>query len=338
MDTFKHKHKIEIMLSTMLTDKAPDTWGKIQWMQFNQSFRRTTVTPHTFAGRVWQGFSSTVTYNNGRRVKKNMDAAWHMMFDFDDETEASSLEYLTRPGSFASMFASFAYSTPSSTPTAPRSRVVFVFNRPITDIQYYKKLYAAIAWRFELDGSKIDEACKDPLHIFAGSKEADMVGVWSVVTTAADSVTDKVLSDWLIEQYDIAHPPPPLPDMSMPTRIIDSPHEKWQKAMILALADNIAKAPDGERHIARRNNSRTAGGYIASGALSEGDVMHALVMAARYNTDDPDAAERTVRDGIEYGKKSPLYPEMVDRAAAVVGPESLQKKYSVKLAGARLLS
>ena len=332
---YKHNHRIDIMISTMLTDKAPDTWSRFQWMQFNQSFKRATVTPHVFAGRVWQGYSTTVTYNNGRRIKKNMDKAWHMMFDFDDETEASSLEYLTRPDSFASNFASFAYATPSSTPDAPRSRVVFIFNQPITDIQYYRKLYTAIAWQFELYGSQIDEACKDPLHIFAGSKEAKMVGIWSAITTAADDVTDRVLSDWLIEQYDIAHPPPP-PVLSVPTRIVENPHENWQRAMIQSLADNIATAPDGERHIARRNNSRTAGGYIASGALSEGDVIHALVMAARRNTGDPDAAERAVRDGIEYGKGSPLYPEMVDRAAAPAAPKKIDQRYKTQPAGARI--
>jgi hypothetical protein len=292
------------------------------------------VTPHKMAGLVWSGYSFTPIWSNGRRLESNFVEAWHIAYDFD--AHGAELDYLLRPQTFCDYFASFAYSTPSSTEDHPKSRVVFILDEPITDPEYYRLLYRAIAWRIEQDGSYTDPACKDPLRLYYGSEKAEMRGNWGVLRRVGHD--DSNVWDSLIADYDAAHPQPEQPSLTLPTRTIDDPSEKWQQAMILALADNIAQAPDGERHIARRNNARTAGGYIASGSLPEGDALHALVLAARYNTDDPDAAERTVRDGVEYGKRSPLYPEMVERAAPVVGPENLQEKYSVKLAGARLLS
>ena len=332
LETFKHEHKIKIMYSPALVNKAPSYWKKGDWAKFYGTFRQVELTPYKMAGLIWQGYSFTPVWKNGRRLESNFVEAWHVGFDFD--AHGADLDYLMREGTFCDYFASFAYATPSSTEDHPKSRVVFVFDEPVTDPDYYRQLYQAIAWRIEQNGSYTDPVCKDPLRLYYGSEKAEMRGNWRVIPKK--TMTGDCFWDMLIAEYEAAHPEPEQPVLALPKKIVDNPSEKWQQAMILALADNIAKAPDGERHMARRNNARTAGGYVASGSLPEGDVLHALVMAARYNTDDPDAAERTVRDGVEYGKKSPLYPEMVDRAMPATAPKTIDQRYKTQPAGARI--
>lgn len=304
MEPFKKQHKIKIMHSSALVNKAPVAWNASDWRRFYTTFRQVEVSPYTFAGLVWQGHSFIPCYKNGRRLESNFTEAWHMAFDFD--AHGAALDYLMRPGSIAWVLSSFAYATPSSTDDHPKSRVVFIFDEPITDTAYYRQLYQALAWLFQEDGSHTDPACKDPLRLYYGSKSAEMRGNWSAILRSG--------MDAIIQQYEDAHPPEPeQPALTLPVRRVN---DDTRAAKILqSLADNIAVAPDGERHHARLVNARTAGGYIASGVMSQADVEAVLISAAIANTGNRASAEKTIRDGIEYGKQAPLYLEEVDHTA-----------------------
>lgn len=315
METFKHHRKIKIMHSKALINKAPPTWKKNDWWRFYQTFRQVELTPYQFAGLVWQGYSFTPCYTNGRRLEENFSEGWHMAFDFD--AHGAALDNLMRPGTFADYFSSFAYATPSSTPEHPKSRVVFIFDDPITDPEKYRQLYQAIARKFDCDGSYTDPACKDPLRLYYGSKGAEMRGNWSVLPSSN--------FDFVINEYEAHHPPPAVQTvLSVPTRRIHD--DARARKILMALADNIATAPDGARHHARLLNARTAGGYIAGDVMDEGEVVDVLTRAARLNTDSADGAIKTIMDGINYGKARPLYIEETDNAAPINGrPAYLDK-------------
>lgn len=69
----------------------------------------------------------------------------------------------------------------------------------------------------------------------------------------------------------------------------------------------ILEAIDGEKHATLIRAARLAGGYIASGQLDENEVVHALESAIKScNIDDFTAAQKTIREGIKYGKAAPL--------------------------------
>jgi hypothetical protein len=209
-----------------------------------------------------------------------------------------------RPGFFCWQFASFAYSTPSSTDEAPRSRVVFVFAEPITTPERYREVYQALAWTIAQDGGHADPQCKDPLRLYYGSPGCKVIPNWAVLTPEVIEV--------VLGQYAAAHPPQRQEVAATP---LPKPNggdyaPRYVTYLLEKLCDNIRYAPDGERHGARLRNARTAGGYIATGVFDRYDAEGALVAAAVANTSNPASAEKTIRDGIEYGLQHPLYPSV----------------------------
>jgi hypothetical protein len=300
---FRTEHKIKIMYSDGLVGKAPAHWKPADWVRYYATFKAAEVTPRTFAGLIWQGYGFTPVWINGRRKEENFTEAHHVAFDFD--AHGAALDVLMAEGSFAWYYASFAYATPSSTEDHPKSRVVFVLLEPVTDAAYYRRLYKAMAWLFAEGGSYTDPACKDPLRLYYGSPKANMVGNWSVVTPE--------MAEMWIGQHDRAHPAT-IDDKPAMRRV--EPGEGWKERKLAALCDNIANAPDGERHAARIKNAYVAGGYIASGALDHDETEQALIRTAVQNTDNKMGAAKTIMDGIKRGKADPLY---VEEAAPITG-------------------
>ena len=298
---FENDYTIRIMLSQMVRGKAPTTWGPPDWARYHQSFRLTETTPRGLAAAIWQGFGFTPVYAQ-RRKEENFRAAYHLALDFDSGDKTSSLEYLMRPNSFCDYYASFAYSTPSSTAQKPKSRVVFIFERPVKSPVRYRLIYAAIAWFVAQDGSKSDPQCKDPLRLYFGSPNCEVRPNWSVLTPAAIR--------HVVREYRAAQPKPMKQAELMVTTSTGCYHDKYLNGILQKLLDNVRYAPDGERHGARLKNSRALGGYIAAGHFRRGDVEPLMIDAALANTGSPASAERTVKDGIEYGLSKPLEPSL----------------------------
>lgn len=299
---FKDTHTIEVMVSTALQGKAPTAWGKAEWGRFHKTFKRKTITPYQLAGAIWKGYSFTPTHH-GRRQEHLFDAAWHAAFDFD--SEGAGLDYLMRPNSFAWTFASFAYATPSSTDDTPKSRVVFIFDEPIRSAQRARELYQAIAWRFNEDGSITDDQCKDPLRLYFGSPQCEMVGNWSAIST--QSINDNPSAvDTLISQYNLAHPPIVKTTPQKKT-IIDDDHVRIRVDRML---DNLRLAPSGERNYWRNKLGYTIGGVVAAGQMSEPDALAMLEDAALMSTDTPGKAKKEIKKSFENGKAEPLTLEI----------------------------
>lgn len=295
---FENDFRIEIMGSTMLKGKAPGNWKPADWARFHRSFAPMTLTPREFAVHVWRGYAFTPVFDGARR-EECYARAYHIALDFDAGDESSSLPFLMeRPGTFAWMFASFGYSTPSSTDAAPRSRIVFILDFPIATPDEYRAAYAAVAWRMAEEGSATDPACKDPLRLYYGSPGCKVTTNWSVLSRRSLAV--------LLEQYAEAHPPQPLP--VAPPRVVVAPDEKRRQSKLAQLGDRVYRAAQGEGHATLLKTARLAGGYIASGALDKAAVITELTRAAlsRPWADDAAEIERVILDGIANGETAPL--------------------------------
>ena len=297
---FEKEHTFDVMASTALRGKAPDGFD---WGRYYRTFGRVTATPRQLAVHIWQGFAFTPVWHTARR-EANFVSAGHMAFDFDAGDTSSSLDHLMRVGSFAWMFASFAYATPSSTPAAPRSRVVFVLEFPIFDPAEYRAAYGAVAWWLGQEGSYTDPACKDPLRLYYGSPECQMRPNWSVLGAATLRYVEG--------EYKAAHPP----TAPRSLRVIDtSPGEgliAWKRRRIV---EAIRSAPKGERHRTLLRRAREAGGYVASGVFNEGEIAAELAAAAGDLGEGENGrkeVEQVVRDGLRYGKAAPLYFERAE--------------------------
>ena len=74
---------------------------------------------------------------------------------------------------FIKMHACLIYATSSSTPERPRSRILFILDKLITDRTIYRDLVARLQRR--LSNFDVDPVCKDAARLFHGSKTDDFL-------------------------------------------------------------------------------------------------------------------------------------------------------------------
>jgi len=297
MMNFENEFQFEVMGSSALVGKAP---AGFDWARYYRTFRRVVMSPRELAVHVWRGYAFTPVWEGSRREECFVSAG-HLAFDFDKGDETSSLDFLMRDGSFAWMFASFGYATPSSTPEAPRSRLVFVLEQPICDAGAYRAAYMAVAWWLAGDGALTDPACKDPLRLYYGSKGGEVRPNWSVLGAAT--------LDYVQEEYRKAFPPRRA--LQTPLRVVDHAPARglveWKRRRIV---EAVRGAAPGERHLTLLRRAREAGGYVASGVFEEGEIAAELESAAGDLGDGEQGVvevRRTVADGLRYGKAKPLH-------------------------------
>ena len=88
----------------------------------------------------------------GYRSDANFISAEHIGLDDDRGTAESSLQALAEDP-FIAAHAAFLYESPSSTPDCPKSRIVFILDRPFTTADEYRTAQEAMWWRFSFTRS-----------------------------------------------------------------------------------------------------------------------------------------------------------------------------------------
>lgn len=294
---FENGYQIAVMTSTALKGKAPGHWKSADWARYHRTFKPVTLTPRELAVHVWRGYAFTPVFTEARK-EEFFKWSYHLAFDFDSGDETSSLPFLMeRPGTFIWTFASFGYSTPSSTDEHPRSRVVFVIDSPILSAADFRMAYQAIAWRIADDGSQTDPACKDPLRLYYGSPGGTVSPNWSVLGMKA--------IECVVEEYRLAHPAAGA--KVSPSIVPVAPDTRRVEGKLAQLGSRVRNAPLGEGHGTLLRMARLGGGYIATGALDEAAVANELLHAALARPDaDEDEIRRTIADGIANGKGEPI--------------------------------
>lgn len=298
---FEHDHRFEVMTSTALRGKAP---AQFNWSAYYKTFERQIMTPRALAIHIYNGFAFTPVWHTARK-EDNFISAGHLAFDFDTSDRASALDSLMAVGTFAWLFASFGYTTPSHTAEAPRSRLVFVLEYPIYDAAEYRTAYQAIAWKIAQDGGRCDPACKDPLRLYYGSPQCTVLPNWSVLATAALRLA--------LDEYKAAHPI--VTAKPVLRQRVERPSDNAKAAKIDQIAQMVARAPQGERHNELLRKAHLLGGYVAGAGISEHDAITAL-MGATSGWGDDQERERIIRDGLNSGQARPVYFE---EAASVGG-------------------
>lgn len=138
------------------------------WGTFNDSFANQTLDVMTFANEIYTGHAYT-NWHTGRRSLANFQCGQYLALDCDSGDKQSSIDYLL-DDQFISTYGTIIHSTPSSTPQRPRSRVIFVLDRIITDAGAYQQaakfLVALYPWS--------DPACTDASRFFFGCKDCQI--------------------------------------------------------------------------------------------------------------------------------------------------------------------
>ena len=287
---FKDEHQISVMLNRTIKGKVPPGYS---WARYHTGFVQETMSPYALAANVYRGWAFCPVYN-GTRKQVNFSEAWHIAFDCDESALAD-----VRALPWVDDFSSFGYTTPSHTDDAPRCRVVFVFDQPITDGDHYRQLYFALAWRFQVDGIETDPSCKDLLRVYFGSPRCAVWPNWSVLPGPAQA---EFIRQWRLavppEVKPQAHTVRAAPPDSLPAGLLQNKARE--------LLDNLRQCPDGEKHYTLRKIAYTFGGYVASGYYAQSDVLGWMADAILPRAADARLAERTALECLIAGKSAPL--------------------------------
>ena len=93
------------------------------------------------------------------RSQANFLSAQHLVLDFDNGDETCSLDAL-EADPFIRTHAALLYATLSSTPEAPRSRVLFLLDQPVTDTEIYNNLAKGLVRHFPTSDQTVGEAAR----------------------------------------------------------------------------------------------------------------------------------------------------------------------------------
>jgi hypothetical protein len=301
--------KLQYSVNRTVTGKHPPGTPHTEFAMFHRNWQITETAAIELLRNIYRGYSFAPVWQ-GRKQSESMRRVDYLAFDLDEQ----GLDEIAA-NQFCQFFATFAYSTPSSTPEAPRSRVLFLLDEPITDHVTFARFHEAIAWRLNSDGLKTDPACKDILRFFYGSPRCETWQNWSMLEQGGVEMIARELDELK------AKAPKPA---AKPVNIAAA--NDLSAAFLRAALDRrlqaVREAPDGSRHAARAKISYLLGGYVAAGYYPMTDVIAALDDAAAANTDNLAGAKRTIRDCVAAGMAAPLYFEAVEKAASVSQPTS----------------
>jgi KaiC/GvpD/RAD55 family RecA-like ATPase len=253
------------------------------------------------------------TQHKGRRQQNNFLAAGYIALDFDRAGPDDVLEIMSDP--IVSNYHGLFYYTFSSTPQAPKFRIVFELDNPIYDPEYYREVVTAFIWKF---AANADDTCTDPCRLFYGSKDSSPTFTNNILPM---SVVAKVRKNHRV-YLDQERKDQEAADAERRKVLTPSGgnSEKGKKAFLEKVLDRhcerIRAAIKGERHHTLRNSSRVMGGYLQGepGLVTETEIRRRLEEAYSGHPGlNRREMHQTIQWGIEHGKTNPLYiPELPD--------------------------
>ena len=271
------------------------------WAWYNRQFKAETTTARGLAVDIYKGFAFTPVYRDDWRKKENFQEAWHIAFDFDDWEHGSDLATITSD-QFYSDHGAFCYSTPSSTPDHPKSRMVYIFESPITDPAIYEDLYRCLlSTRYSVH-PKADQSTKDAARLFFGSEKCELSPRWQLL--GMETITGMV-SMWREIQAEIeADRKRKNPSLTVKPENASA----VLKATMETMHKNITSAQDGQKHDTLRRYSYVLGGYVEGGYITEHDALNFLYNAINgmSNVESIEAAQKTAEDCMLAGRAKPI--------------------------------
>ncbi len=283
---------IRIFLNRSRTDKIPKDATQDEWRAFHRHWAPCDTTARSMAIELYRGYS-VAHLHNGRKTKDHWQEAWYIALDFESGDERSSLDYLAVQD-LISTFASFGYTTPSHTDDDPHTRIVWVFDEPITDLETYEDLYRALLAEFPW----ADHSTKDATRFFYGSKGCTVWSNWSILPRPS--------WEYLVKRWKAEQPKEPALVVTIPSG--NGNYERYVTAAIERECDSVIAAPDNQRHKARFEAAISLGSLVAAdwATLDRQTAFDALLSAALQNTNTPRAdIERVIEDGMSRGMASP---------------------------------
>ena len=161
----------------------------------------------------------------------------------------------------------------------------------------HKTFFAAVERYFlEVYGIKIDPACKDIARLTYTSFDLD-----AFINSDAEYFD---VEAWAPQPTETKQTP--IVPTEINYRLINWQHSHGRKVLENA-CNRIKQSVEGGQHHERLKCARLVGGYIIGGYIDESEAMTALERAVSDSgAKNMNAAMKTIQDGIEYGKQSPI--------------------------------
>lgn len=163
--------------------------GNPRWKEFNNSFQRVETNVVGLAQAIYAGHAHCAVharvshrkqgrredgtpfeYNGAYRDSANFVCLQTACLDFDGKGKEDSIDSLLL-NPFISKRAGILYATSSSTPSAPRTRVVFVLEKPIACAEDARLFMKALTGHYP----RADKTGADIMKPWSGSLDCDMV-------------------------------------------------------------------------------------------------------------------------------------------------------------------
>ena len=263
-------------------NKLPDVAHKVIWRRINGQFVNKRGRPETLARLIQQGHAYTSVHRRYRH-ERNFVKGQVLSLDFDHDGDFNTLI----EDSFISQYASFIYSTPSSTPADPRSRVVFVLPQAINSRTLFGAMQTALVRKYK----QADRSCKDPVRLFFGSKDCE---IKFISNTLPLELIKEMAEEVLVEE------------VNKPHVVVCPISNNTLKTQLEYQLQKIQTAPSGAKHSTRLKVGTLVGGFVAAGYLDYNEAASYLLSAAMSNTSAPSLAQQDVLDGLNYGLSSPV--------------------------------
>ena len=157
MDTFRIAiHRIPFI-------EKPDRDSDFDWLAFNNAFENVETNVIDLCNAIYIGRAYCALMNGPRKVD-NFQMAQHIAVDIDAGDKRGDIAELVRHP-LVQGYGAIIHETPSSTPYAPRARVIFPLDEPIRTAEGYKAAIQVVTELF--DGA--DPACVDAARFFFGN-------------------------------------------------------------------------------------------------------------------------------------------------------------------------
>lgn len=280
-----------IAINRMATGKLPQ--GDPRWATFNDSFINSDKELIDIANDIYLGHAYT-TWHRGRRSVDNFVLAEHIAIDMDTGDERSSFDSL-RKHDLVQMYASLMHTTPSHTSAAPRARVMFLLDEPITDAVGYQAAAKFLVSQF----SGADEHCTDASRFFYGAYDCD---IW-----LGDSRLPVRQLRHYYRQWARHHKPEPsAPRFEEHDNIINLNEYRQERSgvNIDALLEPIHLSREGSRNSVLNRQAFLAGKDIRAGKLRESEIVPLLLSAAKRVGLDEKEALRTIQSGLRGSQRA----------------------------------
>ena len=272
------------------------------------AFSNVTMPPSVIVTHITSGKAICIAaLSKNWRNSSNFASAQIMGIDLDESPGVDAL----LEDKFVSEQAFLVYPTASHSEGAPRSRILFALDEPITDPARYKKLLMRLMYRFNLP---IDEACKDVVRIFYGSDKAE----WQANREAVLPVSALEALPFHPDELKALQPgqsASAISDYNQRKRA-----ESWALRTKQSVIDKALGTPEGQRHIVF--NSAVMNLISKSHWPGLENVEADLRWLGQQMLRDEDEIESSIRGAKAKGEYDPLVlPDRPTPAAPAIAPD-----------------